>query len=161
MNSKLESINFKLHLSHTSGRKKPEVKVLLDNELVFHQQLDKESNQVEVVEFERLLKENSGNDSHRLDIVLCNKEATDTVLDSNGNIIEDMLLTINNIYIDDIELKTLLWTESKYYPQYPKNYLDEQQKAIKMITGCVDLGWNGTWSLEFTSPFYLWLLDRI
>jgi hypothetical protein len=72
-----------------------------------------------------------------------------------------MLLTINNIYIDDIELKTLLWTESKYYPQYPTNYLDEQQKAIKMITGCVDLGWNGTWSLEFTSPFYLWLLDRI
>jgi len=153
-----ELINFKIALVHTSGHKKPEVKILLDDELIFHDFLKKEKNEKEIIEFERTIEENK---SYVLKIELCNKISSDTKVDENGAILNDWLLEINQILVDDIELDKLLWNESKYYPNYPKEYLDEAQKSVKVITGCVHMGWNGSWQLEFTSPFYLWLLDRI
>jgi hypothetical protein len=155
---KFEQIDFAVHLEHTSGSKKPEVKVFLNEELMFHDSLQVPANVTQIIRFQKQLAENQ---AHTITIELCNKDSGDTKVDDIGNIVEDWLLAVENIFVDDISLDYLLWSESRYYPNYPDNYLDEQQKSVAELTECVHLGWNGKWQLSFTSPFYLWLLERI
>jgi hypothetical protein len=80
-----------------------------------------------------------------------NKKQGDTIV-VDDKIIHDVLLNIDSILIDDIELDRLIWTKSVYYP--------EDKYAPKLVENCVNLGWNGQWVLEFSSPVYLWLLEN-
>jgi hypothetical protein len=76
-----------------------------------------------------------------------------------------MLLTIDSIEVDEIDIGSLLWTNSKYYPKYPQDYIDAQNKLGNKLEPelkeFVDLGWNGRWVLPFQSPFYIWLLENL
>jgi hypothetical protein len=87
------------------------------------------------------------------------------VIDSDGNIIQDLLLNIDTIEIDQIELGPLKWSLSEYYPEYPERYKSDVfrkgETLPESVNNCVNLGWNGTWKLPFTSPFYIWLLENI
>jgi len=65
---------------------------------------------------------------------------------------KDMLLHIRSIEIDEIDLGNLLWSKSQYVG-------DDVTRPV--LDNCVDLGWNGTWTLAFASPFYIWLLENI
>jgi len=97
-----------------------------------------------------------------LQIVFANKEPSDTVKDSNDpvnfNIVKDMLLNIHSVSIDDIDLGMIVFQESVFKLAEPVVYNNETVAEIK---NCVNLGFNGTWELEFESPFYLWLLEKI
>ena len=94
-----------------------------------------------------------------------NKTVYDTKLDANGNIVKDLLLNIDSIEIDEIDIGSLKWTASNYTPMYPESYtqhvLRTGQEIETELKNCVNLGWNGTWSLPFTSPVYIWLLENI
>jgi hypothetical protein len=74
-------------------------------------------------------------------------------------------LNIDSIEIDEIDLGSLLWTASKYYPNYPVVYKTKMQSEgvnlPELVDNCVNLGWNGKWTLPFQSPFYIWLLENI
>ena len=75
----------------------------------------------------------------------------------DGKIVKDLLLNINDIKIEDISLGNLLWTAD--YKLDQKQTFNGQE--IDHLDNCVNLGWNGTYMLTFTSPFYLWLLENI
>ena len=62
---------------------------------------------------------------------------------------------------EEIDLGALLWTASVYNPKYPESYNNLQQKSILDVKNCVNLGWNGSWSLTWTNPFYIWLLESM
>ena len=99
-----------------------------------------------VIEFTADLEEVT---KHTICVRLLNKEDSDTVQNEDETeIVKDMLLNIEEIYLDDISLGTLKWTHSKYVANG------------KTYENCVNLGWNGDWILEFDSPFYLWLLEN-
>ena len=68
-----------------------------------------------------------------------------------------MLLNIDDITIDDISLGNLLWS-AEYLLDTPQTY---NGQTITKLDSCVNLGWNGSYSLKFTSPFYLWLLENM
>ena len=68
-----------------------------------------------------------------------------------------MLLNIDDITIDDISLCNLLWT-AEYILDNNQTYNSQE---IDHLDGCVNLGWNGTYVLKFTSPFYIWLLEKL
>ena len=74
-----------------------------------------------------------------------------------NDIVKDMILNIDDVIIDDISLGNLLWS-AEYI-------LDEKQiyqgQEIDRLDGCVNLGWNGTYVLKFSSPFYIWLLEKL
>jgi hypothetical protein len=106
----------------------------------------------QIVSFERKVDEGS----HELKIRLENKTTSDTVIE-NGEVVKDMLLNIDDITIDDISLGNLLWS-AEYVLDKPHEY---QGKIINHLDGCVNLGWNGTYILKFTSPFYIWLLEKL
>ena len=93
---------------------------------------------------------------HELKIRLENKTINDTVIE-NSEVVKDMLLNIDDITIDDISLGNLLWS-SEYILDKPQEY---NGNTIDHLDGCVNLGWNGTYVLKFTSPFYIWLLEKL
>ena len=145
-----ENLKFEISLSGTYWGKKPQFSVWLDDHPVIQTEL---ANLTQTVTFEREIIEGS----HELKIRLENKDQqTDTVVE-NGEIVKDMLLNIDDIIIDDISLGNLLWT-AEYHLDKPQEY---QGKTITKLDSCVNLGWNGTYILKFTSPFYIWLLEKL
>ena len=156
MNNK-ESLHFKIGLSGSSTKKRPEVKIAVNGSEIVHVTLTQSPNITEYFEFDVEVSEGDC----KLEISLLNKKQGDTIQDSQGNIIEDMMLSIDSIEIEEIDLSTLKWSASSYFPIYPEYYLDEEQKKIQEVKNCVNLGWNGVWTLPFSSPFYIWLLEAL
>ncbi len=156
-----ETLHFKIGLSGSSEIKHPKFKILVNDTEFVSAKLKNNVNQIEYFEFDALVDE--GDNSLVIEFV--NKSERDTILDSNGTIVEDLLLNIESVEIDDIDLGSLLWTSSEYYPIYPENYKikmeDEGKTLDKQIANCVNLGWNGRWVLPFNSPFYIWLLEKL
>ena len=152
-----ESLNFKIGLSGTSSNKKPLVIIKVNETEYFNGFLTADKGVTEYIEFSAEINEGS----HELHIIFCNKEDSDTVKDHTDQIVDDFLLNIDSIEIDEIDLGILKWTISNYRPVYSPNFADLTQRQITDVKNCVNLGWNGTWSLPFTSPFYVWLLENI
>jgi len=156
-----ETLHFKIGLSGSFTKRHPEFKISVNNTEFFHTKLSSDTQVIEYFEFDAVVDEGECN----LIIELLNKSLYDTVLDSDGNIVEDMLLNINSIEIDEIDLGSLLWTASDYRPIYPKTYRNKMtqlgQQLPESVKNCVNLGWNGKWVISFTSPFYIWLLENI
>ena len=154
-----EKLHFRIGLSGT-GTKLPEFRISVGGTEYVHSTLSA-NDAVEYFDFDAEIVEGA----HSLDIVFLNKTMYDTKLDTNGNIVEDLLLNIDSIEIDDIDISNLKWTASEYRPLYPESYkqhvLSSGQQISNEVKNCVNLGWNGTWSLPFTSPFYIWLLENI
>lgn len=145
----IETLKFKIGLSGTYWDKKPAYSILIDGVEQVSAIIDVESDSVFYQEFTADLTE----EQHTLTIRLDNKTNDDTVQnDDKTDIIKDMLLNIVSIEIDDIELGILKWSESEFIADNPAN---------PNIKECVNLGWNGAYTLKFTSPFYLWLLENM
>jgi hypothetical protein len=145
-----ENLKFKINLTGTFWDRRPQFSVWLDDHVVIQSEIASESEQI--VDFERRISEGP----HSLKIRLENKTNSDTVVE-NDKVIKDMLLNIDDITIDDISLGNLRWS-AEYKLDNPQEY---QGKTIDHLDGCVNLGWNGTYTLNFTSPFYIWLLEKL
>jgi hypothetical protein len=156
-----ETLHFKIGLSGSSSTKHPQFAIFLNDKKFFDTVLTQGPNITEYFEFDADVEE--GNCF--LSIELKNKTILDTVLDKHGNIISDLLLNIDSIEIDEMDLGSLLWTESNYVPNYPESYKEKiaatGQALLESLQNCVNLGWNGKWTLPFQSPFYIWLLESI
>ena len=156
-----ETLHFKIGLKGSSPLKQPEISIVLGNNELFSGSLNSPPNQVEYFEFDAEIVEGE----NTLIIELKNKFSTDTVVGPDNNIVSDMLLTIESIEIDEIDIGSLLWVNSTYYPKYPQDYIDAQNKLGNSLESelkeFVDLGWNGKWLFPFQSPFYIWLLENI
>jgi hypothetical protein len=145
-----ENLNFSISLTGTYWDRKPQFSVWLDDHVVTQSEIASEAEQI--VNFERKISEGP----HTLKIRLENKTTSDTVIE-NGEVVKDILLNIDDITIDDISLGNLLWS-AEYVLDHPQLYKGE---TIDHLDGCVNLGWNGTYVLKFTSPFYIWLLEKL
>jgi hypothetical protein len=156
-----ETLHFKIGLSGSSQVKHPRFKILVNDTEFVNGELTGGANETEYFEFDALVAEGENS----LIIEFNNKAVHDTVMDSNGTIIQDLLLNIDSVEIDEIDTGSLLWTASKYQPNYPEMYkiktAQSGQELSESITNCVNLGWNGRWSLSFTSPYYIWLLENL
>lgn len=144
-----ETLSFSVLLSSTNWGKLPQFSIWLNDRQFVSNTVGSTS---ESFKFSAELEPGT----HKLKIVLENKTPSDTKLE-NGAIVDDMLLNIEDIVIDDISLGNLLWS-ADYILDQPQVYKD---KIITNLDNCVNLGWNGTYSLTFNSPFYLWLLDSL
>lgn len=82
----------------------------------------------------------------------------------NNEIVKDQLLSVSNVTIDGVDLGNLIY-EIDYYPDYPEIWYNQQKEAgnepISPLRNMTSFGWNGTWKIKFTSPFYLWLLENL
>jgi hypothetical protein len=117
------------------------------------QHFQAESGATEIIEFVA----DYSTESAVITVELLNKRPTDTVenADKTG-ILQDMVLDVVSLEIDDINLGPLLHSVSEYRPVYPEHYSGDP-----VILDCVTLGWNGVWSIRWTNPFYIWLLESL
>jgi len=92
---------------------------------------------------------------HELRIVISGKTTDHTKVDAQGNIIEDVVVSIANITIDEIDVDQL-FNEKCVYTHDFNGTQPEIQNVFYGAAGC-----NGTISFRFTTPIYLWLLENM
>ena len=92
---------------------------------------------------------------HELKIVLKDKQPEHTKVDDAGNLTKDAVLTVSAICFDDIDCSQLMFDLSTYTHNF-NGFADETVAGFFGSMGC-----NGTVSLKFSTPFYLWLLENM
>ena len=92
---------------------------------------------------------------HKLRFVMKNKNIEHTKIDEYGKIIQDARITIQNLCFDEIELGQLFIDHA----EYTHNFNGTKDIVTDKFYG--EMGCNGTVSLKFTTPVYLWLLENM
>ena len=145
-----ETLKFRIGVSGSYWNKKPAYSVSVDGVEQACAIIAADTGVVEYAEFTLAVIEDS---PHLLEIKLLNKTDDDVVESQDKTeIVKDMLLNIESIDIDDIELGQIKWDQSEFVAE------DPDRPTLK---NCVNLGWNGSYQLKFSSPFYLWLLEKM
>ena len=149
-----ETLKFDLTLSGTYWNKKPEYSIWLDDDEIERKVISTFSDELFTVSFSKKIEETS----HQLKIRLENKGSRDTEILEDGSIGRDMLLNVENIVIDDIDIGNLKWTISKYVTDKP---VEVDGETTSELESCINLGWNGSYIIDFECPYYLWLLENL
>jgi hypothetical protein len=92
---------------------------------------------------------------HELKFILKNKNIENTKIDDSGNIVEDSTLTLKDLAFDEMKLGHM-FTELAVYTHNFNGTGSETQQQFFGEMGC-----NGTVSLKFSTPIYLWLLEHM
>jgi hypothetical protein len=144
-----EKLHFKIGLAGTYWDKKPIYSILVNDAIIETREIETPTGEVFFAEFDTEVLEGPA----VLKIRLENKDWTDTVQNKDKTaIVKDMVLNIKSVEIDDIDLGNLIWSKSNFVG-------DDLDRPV--LNNCVDLGWNGAWTLPLESPFYIWLLENI
>lgn len=146
--AEVENLHFKIGLAGTYWDKHPQYSILLNDQVIKQDTVKSSSAETFYVEFDSDIQE-----KNILKIRLENKHWSDTVQNEDKtHILKDMMLHVKSVEIDEITLGEILWSKTQFVG-------DDSDRPI--LNKCVDLGWNGTWELAFTGPFYLWLIDNL
>jgi len=148
--SDTEKLHIRLGISGTYWDKKPQYRVLFNDQILAENFITGASDEVEYLEFDV----DATHDLNTLGIELLNKEDSDVKKDVDDpddfQIIADMVLYIVSLEIDEIDIGNLRYSNSEYH-------VDGRGVLKEHVT----LGWNGVWRFSWTTPFYIWLLENI
>jgi hypothetical protein len=144
-----DTIKFQCALSTTDPAIPLGFEVLLNDKSVFKLEHVTESCEVSVD-----INDEDGA-TQKLQLVMTGKTTEHTKVDDNGNITSDAMLSISNVVIDDIDINQLLIEQA----EYAHDFNGTQDTVKDKFYG--DMGCNGTITFEFTTPFYLWLLENM
>jgi hypothetical protein len=92
---------------------------------------------------------------HVLKMVLKGKCAEHTIVDSDGNILSDSVLTISDLAFDGIVLGKIVYDKATYTHNFNGSSKSVEEQFFDTM-GC-----NGTVALKFSTPVYLWLLENM
>lgn len=92
---------------------------------------------------------------HELKFILKNKTSAHTTIDSEGNIVSDARLILTDLSFDEIKLEHTV-TELAVYTH---DFNGTQSEIRDEFYG--EMGCNGTVSLKFSVPIYIWLLEHL
>jgi hypothetical protein len=95
------------------------------------------------------------NGEHELRFVLKNKTADHTQVDEAGNIVADARVIVTDLAFDEIRLGHMVTEQAVYVHDFNGTGQPTQDKFHSEI-GC-----NGTVSIKFSTPIYLWLLEHM
>jgi hypothetical protein len=124
------------------------LEIRLDRQVIFD--LEHVTNPIQ---FSYSLGDDEG--EHCLEFVMKNKTTNDTTIDSAGNILKDARLIISDITFDEIELNQIFINHAVYTHDFNGSQPETQHKFYG------EMGCNGSVSLEFSTPVYLWLLENM
>lgn len=146
-----ETINFKILLDSIYWNQLPMVKISVDQQVFFNGAVDHNFE----LEFSATLS------LHKNHCLIIDRYGKTTDQTKNGN---DQLLIIKQIDIDQINAQDLVWNSSYFVPHYPEPWASQQKHAGIMLEDKIlsetCFGHNGTWMLNFTSPFYMHIINR-
>jgi hypothetical protein len=124
------------------------LEIWIDNQKLFDQDHVQESHRISTD-----LSDDEG--EHELRLVLKNKLTEHTRVDANNTIVSDAIISVNGLEFDSIALNQIVTDLA----EYQHNFNGSGELSVHKFYG--DLGCNGTVSLKFTTPVYLWLLEHM
>jgi hypothetical protein len=92
---------------------------------------------------------------HELKLIMSGKTTDHTVLDLQGQIVTDAMLQFTNLELDEINIDTIAQCITVYTHDFNGTGSQVHEQFYHAM-GC-----NGTASLKFTTPVYLWLLEKM
>ena len=95
------------------------------------------------------------NKEHELRVLLKNKLPEHTKIDSSNKIVQDAVINVDHFVFDQVVIDYAVHEQSIYYHNYNSSEEITQHQFFG-IMGC-----NGTLSLKFTTPIYIWLLENM
>jgi hypothetical protein len=99
---------------------------------------------------------NDDDDSeHELRFVLKNKTSDHTRVDAAGNIVSDARLIVTDLSFDEIQLGHMVTEQAVYTHDFNGTGIIAHNKFYG------EMGCNGTVSLKFSTPIYLWILEHM
>lgn len=94
-------------------------------------------------------------DKHELRIVLKNKLPQHTKIDAEGNIEQDAVITVSCFEFDGIDVNQVIQEQAVYDHDFNGSAAPIQDQFYG------NMGCNGTLSLKFSTPIYIWLLENM
>lgn len=146
----MDTIKFTCNVDVTNATDKPlTVKLVLNDEIL---------DSVSVSESSQLMCDipDVEDMEHKLELQIEGKTNSHTVLDDNGNVLSSTQLVFSDFKIDDIDIDSIILTNSLPYTHNFNGTGETVTEKFYNTAGC-----NGTITLEFTTPFYLWLLENM
>lgn len=144
----METIKFNCVISSTDFTIPLGLEIWLDDHKFFNQD---HIDQIHKVEHE--ISDDDG--EHELRFVLKNKLSDHTQVDAEGNIIRDARIIVSDIEFDNIDCQYLTTTLA----QYQHDFNGTGEPTTDPFYG--EIGCNGTVTVKFTTPIYLWLLENM
>ena len=138
---------FEFDVSRTPAQPPLQFHVLLNGEKVYELQSD--SDHVKIAIDDDVSKQ------QKIVFELAGKQSHHTRINEQQEITEDAVITVKNITVDSIAIDQIFSEKS----QYQHNHNGNSNNVVDSFYGT--MGCNGTASMEFTSPVYLWLLENI
>lgn len=92
---------------------------------------------------------------HELRFVLKNKTSNHTQIDETGDIVSDARLIVTELEFEGIQLGYMVTEQAVYTHNFNNTKKPTQDKFYG------EMGCNGTVSLKFSTPIYLWLLEHM
>lgn len=142
----MDKISIELDVQRTAGVPPLEFQIKLDGVVVNRLSTDSEHVKIELSDDEA---------EHVLEFELLNKLPDHTKIDQDNNIVQDALIDIKNITVDGIDIDQICHEQS----EYQHNYNGSGTAVTDRFYG--RMGCNGTVTLKFTTPVYLWLLENM
>jgi hypothetical protein len=156
-----EKLKFKLELYATMWDRPPHAEILIGDNSHFKGDITGTEDKPDVIEFEHEFTEG---EKGELIIKRSGKTKGQTVINENGDVLQDQLLHIKSIEIDEINIGGLVY-EGVYTPIYPEPWASQQRRAgnelKESFKNVTQMGHDGTWRFKFGSPFYMWLLENL
>lgn len=147
-----EKIKFEIFLDTEYWDRPPYAELLIDKTQKFIGPVDNACLQPIVFEHELLF-----NQTHQLSIRRFGK--TNDQVKENLN----QTLSIDKILIDGINIRNIMWAYSWNEPDYPEPWATQQRELGVILEDKIPaetvFGHNCTWRLDFTSPFYRFIMD--
>ena len=98
---------------------------------------------------------NEDDAEHELRVILKNKLPEHTKIDAVGIITQDAVINIDSFNFEDIDINQVVQEQAVYRHNFNGSAAEVQDKFFGSM-GC-----NGTLSLKFSTPIYLWLLEHM
>ena len=93
---------------------------------------------------------------HCLKLVMSGKNKTHTKVNTLGEIIDDIYFKIDRLEFEDLDMREIFCLG---YQGYTHNFNSSQPEFLDEFYG--QLGCNGTVTLRFSTPIFLWLNDHL
>lgn len=147
----MESADFivlKCILASTDSTVPLGMRILLDDKTIYENFHIKDQENVEY-------KLSDVDAEHTLVFELFGKLPSHTKINESGEILKDALIFIKDLTIDDIDISQVMQDLAVYRHNF-NGTSDTIEDVFRNAVGC-----NGTVSLKFTTPVYLWLLENM
>lgn len=144
----MSTINFGCSIVPTRAATPLGLEIWIDDQKLFDQDHVHKSHRISTE-----LSDSEG--EHELRFVLKNKLSEHTQVDADNTIVSDARISVSDIEFDGIVLNQLV----PALAEYQHNFNGTREISVHKFYG--ELGCNGTVSLKFTTPVYLWLLEHM